>query len=379
MKLFPLALLIMISTVVYAQNNQVVNSYNYLKSKEYDKAKAAADAAAANESTKSGAKTWLYRGKVYQAIYLSKNEAESKLDNEAQEKAVESFSNCITFDKDNVYKEEAKALLLQSGIALYNKAKNYADNNDIDKANKSYDLLETAMVNNNEGFKSSGITKEAITYNRYIAYSHAGNKDKMKEYGDKMVELKCKEPSVYIDMAKVSLADKDTVKALSYIDKGKMVLGNNKDLMTQEINIYLAQKKTGILKSKITEAIAASPNNEGLHAVLANLYEKTNEPENAEKEYLKALEIKPDYEIANYNLGALYFNMGNDWNKKMNDLPLSETAKAKEYETKSNEYFKKAADNFEKSYAIAPDAATKQRLRKLYLKLGDTANAEKYK
>jgi Tfp pilus assembly protein PilF len=151
------------------------------------------------------------------------------------------------------------------------------------------------------------------------------------------------------------------------------------ELVNSEINIYLARNKTDELKTKLNDAINLAPDNEVLHAILANLYQKTNEKDKAEQEYLKALEIKPDYEIANYNLGVMYFNSGNEWNEKLGALPPKETAKAKEYEAKANEYFKKAVVNFEKSYEVSPDKATKQQLRKLFLRLGETEKADKYK
>ena len=46
------SLLVGATTVVIAQSNQVQNANNYLRSKEYDLAKKAADAAITNESTK---------------------------------------------------------------------------------------------------------------------------------------------------------------------------------------------------------------------------------------------------------------------------------------------------------------------------------------
>ncbi|MBL7935101.1 MAG: tetratricopeptide repeat protein, partial [Bacteroidia bacterium] len=133
------------------------------------------------------------------------------------------------------------------------------------------------------------------------------------------------------------------------------------------------------LKDKLTNAIELSPDNEILHAILATIYQKTNENDKAEAEYLKALEIKPDYDLANYNLGVMYFNTGNEWNAKLGDLPPKETAKAKEYEEKANEYFKKAVVNFEKSYEVSPDKATKQQLFRLFTRLGETEKAAKYK
>ena len=58
-----------ITALVSAQNNQVVNAYNAIRNKEYDKGKIAADAAAVHPNTINSPKMWMYRGKIYQAIY----------------------------------------------------------------------------------------------------------------------------------------------------------------------------------------------------------------------------------------------------------------------------------------------------------------------
>jgi tetratricopeptide (TPR) repeat protein len=57
----------------------------------------------------------------------------------------------------------------------------------------------------------------------------------------------------------------------------------------------------------------------------------------AEKAYIKAVELKPDYFEANYNLGALYVNQAAQIIDEANKLPLSAT---KEYDA-----LKKQADD----------------------------------
>ncbi len=363
-----------------AQNNQVQNANNYLRSEEFDKAKASADAASVNETTRSSAKLWMYRGQIYQRIYESKKEEVKKLDPDAQEKAVESFITCLKLDKDNIYKDQMKGNLVQTCASLDYKVKFLIDQKEFERAIKGLDLLEQALPYDfDQGLKRNNITKENLMLTHFKAYARAGNKEKTKEYADKLIDIKFKDPSIYTDMVKISLLDKDTTKALSYLEKGKLIFDDNMDLINTEINIYLAQKKTDLLKTKLNDAIAVAPDNEILHGILGNLYDKTNDKENAEKEYLKALEIKPEYDVVNYNLGVLYFNTGNEWGEKINALPLNDTKKAKEYEDKKNDSYKKATVNFEKAYAVSPDKATKQRLRLLYLKLGETEKADKYK
>lgn len=374
------ALCIGATTLAAAQSNQVQNASNYLRNKEYDKAKAAADAASVHESTRNSSKLWMYRGKIYQAIYFDKDAAVNKLDAEAEEKALESYINCLKNDKDNIYKDEVKGLIVQASAAVSNKANVYRVNKEFDKAVKCYDLMEAALPYDfDQGMKRNNITKEKLMYNKFEMYKSVPDKAKTLEYANKLIDMKYKEPRIYTDMVKLSLLDKDTTKALEYIGKGKQMFEDNMELVNQEINIYLARNKTDELKAKLNTAIELAPDNEVLHVILANIYQKTNENDKAEAEYLKALEIKPDYEIANYNLGVMYFNTGNEWNDKLGALPPKETAKAKEYESKANEYFRKAVGNFEKSYEVSPDKATKQQLRKLFLRLGETEKADKYK
>lgn len=378
------AALVSLTAISFSQSNQVQNASNYLRNKEFDKAKIAADAASVHETTLNNPKLWKYRGQIYQEIYFSKDPLIKNLDVEAEEKALESYIKCFKNDKGNFYRddeqENIKGLIVQATAAVSNKANAYKNNKEFEKALYCYDLLEQALpFDFDQGMKRANITKEKLMYYKFDMYKYAANKDKTKEYADKLIAIKYKDAKIYTDMVKLSLIDRDTTKALEYIGKGKLMFEDNMELVNQEINIYLARNKTDELKTKLNDAINLAPDNEVLHAILANLYQKTNEKDKAEAEYVKALEIKPDYEIANYNLAVMYFNTGNEWNDKLGALPPKETAKAKEYEAKANEYFKKAVANFEKSYEVSPDKATKQQLRKLFLRLGETEKAEKYK
>lgn len=368
------------TTLVMAQSNQVLNSFNYLKNKEFAKAKEATDLAANHESTKGSAKMWMYRGNVYRAIYSDTSAKVNNLDLEAEEKSLEAYMNCLKIDgKDEIYKPDVKGPIVLSANATNKKALWYASQKQYDKALKCYDLVEQALPYDfDQGMKRNNITKEKLMYNKFDMFFKAGDYAKMQEFADKLIGINYKDPKIYIIMANTAMGAKDTAKALSYIEKGKSIFDDNMDLTNLEINIYLAQGKSNVLKDKLLAAIASNEN-EVLHAILANIYAKTNDPDNAEKSYLKALEIKPDYDVANYNLGVVYFNKGNEWNKKAGDLPPKEAAKAKEFDAKAIEEWKKAVTYLEKSYEVSPDKATKQRLFQLLNKLGEPDKAAKYK
>lgn len=372
--------LIGLCSLANGQNIQVQNMINALRNKDYAKAKTSADAAAEHESTKGSAKMWLNRGNVYKAIYNDTSKAVRDIDPEAEEKALDAYINCIKLDKDQIYKDEVKGLIVQASAANNRKANYYIASKQYEKAVKCYDLLEAAIpFDFDQGMKRQNITKEKILFNKFEMYKAAANKEKTREYAAKLIEIKYKEPRIYTDMTKISLLDRDTAAALDYIEKGKMLFEDNMVLIGTEIDIYLARKKTDALKDKLKAAIEIAPDNEILHTVLGQVYEKTSDFENAEKEYLKAVELKPDAEIINFKLGALYFNQAAEINKKLNELPPKETAKAKEYEEKVKDNFRKAAPFLEKAYEITPDKAYKQRLFQIYNRLGENEKALKYK
>ena len=267
------AVLIASTTVVMAQSNQVQNASNYLRNKEFDKAKIAADAASVHESTSNNPKLWMYRGKIYQEIYFAKEPTIRALDAEAEEKALESYIACLKFDKDNYYKDEVKGLIVQATAAASNKANMYSQAKEYDKALRCYDLIEAALPYDfDQGMKRANITKEKLMYYKFDMFKYAANKEKTKEYADKLIAINYKDAKIYTDMVKLSLVDRDTTKALEYIGKGKVMFEDNMELINQEINIYLARNKTNELKDKLTAALEVSPDNEVMHAILANLY-----------------------------------------------------------------------------------------------------------
>jgi hypothetical protein len=181
-------ILMVAATLVSAQNNQVQNASNYLRNDELDKAKAAADAASVHEATKSSAKLWMYRGQIYQKIYESKKDEVKKLDADAQEKAVESFITCLKLDKDNIYKDQVKNNIVQTSASLDYKVKYFVDIKEYAKAITGLDLLEQALPYDFDGgLKRNNITKENLMLMHFKVYSRSGDKEKTKEFADKLI------------------------------------------------------------------------------------------------------------------------------------------------------------------------------------------------
>ncbi|MDP4588654.1 MAG: tetratricopeptide repeat protein, partial [Flavobacteriales bacterium] len=94
--------------------------------------------------------------------------------------------------------------------------------------------------------------------------------------------------------------------------------------------------------------------------------------EEAEAAYLKAVEVKPDYFDANYNLGAMYFNQGVQKIKLANEIPPRENAKYKAMVDKANADFEKALPYLERAFELdGQDQSTIKSLRDIYARTGN--------
>lgn len=367
-----------IAVQVTSQNMQVQNMVNYLRNKDYAKAKAAADAAAQHESTVGKAKTWKYRGDVYKAIFDTS--ARDVLDKEAEEKALEAYVRCLELDKgENIYKDDVYGSLVKSVGATRDKAAIYVRNKEYDKALRCYDLLEKSIpFDFNGAIRRQNIEPNKLEFQRFQVYRMSGDKKKMLQAATKLIDQNYKERNLYVDMVTVSLLDKDTAAALNYIEKGRMLFEEDEELITREIDIYLAQKRIDVLEKKVQDAIAINQYNVPLYLVLGNIQTRAGKLPEAEKTYLKALELDPEHELANYNTGLYYYNIGKDLYEKQKKLSYGDK-KMDEYEKTIRENFKKAIMYFEKYYDIKQDPQIRPVLKQLAARVEDKERFEKYK
>jgi tetratricopeptide (TPR) repeat protein len=101
-------------------------------------------------------------------------------------------------------------------------------------------------------------------------------------------------------------------------------------------------------------------------------YEKENNQAEAEKSYVTALSIRPDYYDAAYNMGAMYYNQAQAKSKVCNDIPPRETDKFNACKSELKPIYLKAAEYFEICYKQEPnDSQLKQALKETYLKGGN--------
>ncbi len=383
-----------------AQSAKVVSAWKYLKdyndSQDPDyiaKAKEAIDLAADNADTKDQAKTQVYKGQIYLAIF-QKNlrvETEKNKDPDPKKKeaagfqavsaseavtAYDAFAKAKTLDTKGNYTSDIGNGIAQITVYISNKAvydynaKNYA----------------SALSSFEKAYEITGSKDTTTLYNCAVTAERAGNFDKAKLYYQKMADAKVGRGSTYVQLMNIYMDMKDTTGAMDVMKKGRAAFPSDINLLLNETDFYIKSNKSAEALANLNQAIQAKPNDHVLYFARGNMYDNLSNPKDekgkelekpkdadekmklAEADYKKALEIKPDYFDALYNLGALYFNNGVNLGNKANTI-----TDQKKYDVeiaKANEEFNKAVPILEKALSVNDkDRPTMSALKSIYYRL----------
>lgn len=361
--------------------------YTKNRFKDLSNGKQYIDLAAANEQTSNDPKMWMYRGKIYLEIDRDTSADVRNLDADAIEKSAVSFINCFKTDAKKNYLDDCNSNIWVAGVRLYNKAVTALNKGDYEKASRYFNLTtEILPYDKDNNLKRNTITPDIINYN--LAKSAIKGKEnvKAKGYLQKLIDVKYNDPMIYIYMDRLYLEEKDTAKALTYVDQGRKIFDENTTLLNEEIRIYSQQGKIDVLITKFDDAISINPDNEMLYYNRGTLNENKKNFANAEADYKKAIELKPDYLDANYGLGTLYFNQAADVIKSTSNMKSNE-----EFDKAKNEYiklFKTAEPYLEKAMELNPRktdddknlfTATLNSLKQLYARTEENVKYQKIK
>jgi tetratricopeptide (TPR) repeat protein len=344
-----------------AQKNKIQTAWNYYKYDNLDKAKEAIDLASEHESSMGMAKTWYYRGLIYQKMY--KHEKYGDLEPNCLSIAAESYIKARELDEKEEYKSEIANNLLVVTNQIFGKGVEHFSAKSYDEALKAFQQVLVI---------APGDT--LATLNAAYSAERAGDKTKAKGYYTELIKMGYDEPKIYIFLSNIYKSENDTTAALETIKAGRSEFPADNNLVIEELNIYLFSGKDKEALESLNYAINADPSNPNLIFARGTVYDKIGRKAEAAADYKKAIEVKPDYFDAYYNLGAMYFNEGAEMANKANEIKSNtEYAKAKE---KFDAKFKESMPYLEKAHELNPDDTnTMVSLKQLYARLNET---EKY-
>ncbi len=379
MKNILLILSLIISTVAVAQKHNIVNASIALRNANKAKgdevgvllseAKEYIDEAFNSESTSNDPKMWNYRAPIYLQIALKKPE----LDKLAIIKATDAHIKCLQKGKKDkiivkkwTSKEDILAGLVQCGYKLFNLAIDYYNKGDYKTSLELYDkIFEIVPFDDEDQLKRGNITKETILYNSFFSSNKLKDDAKSKVLLQNLIDINFNEPAIYIHMSDIFKREDNIKKAIEYLSLGRDMFEDDQSIINTEINLYIELGRTSELLKKLGEAIEIDTENSLLYFNRGTIYDQEGQLENAEKDYIKAIELDPSSFGSNYNLGALFFNKAVELNNSANST--SDNKKYKLLKDQSDVYFNKALPFLESSYSINPkDKNTLLSLKQLY-------------
>lgn len=373
-----------------AQKAKRTSANNYLQYGELDNAKEAIDAACLHDDTKGEAKTWFFKGKIYQAIYETKDEKFQKLSENPLAEAYAGYKKTVELDTKGEFNEDLARYLDVAGKQFVNVG--------IDAYNKKrYDIALNAFESTVEitAMPYAPRTDSLAIFYAGVSAEQMGDLAKAEKYYRKAISIRYDMERSFVNLERMLLKADRTDEALALIQEGKKAVPSSSTLVTDEVNVYLKKNEHSKATGALEEAIRLDPTNHTLYFALGFTNDRLAAMEaekatmdatvyngyiaKAETNYKKAIEIKADHFDALYNLGALFFNKAvklNEAASKIDDTKKYEVAKKE-----ADAVFDQGLPFLEKAYAINPtDSGVLQSLKQLYYRkmVDDSSYKTKY-
>ncbi|HEV2827060.1 MAG TPA: tetratricopeptide repeat protein [Pyrinomonadaceae bacterium] len=116
------------------------------------------------------------------------------------------------------------------------------------------------------------------------------------------------DPEIYNKLASVAQLENKTEEAVGFYQGALKISSTNYNALNGLINLYASRKEFDKAHATIDQPLSSYPNIASLHFLKAQVYGTQHDPQGAENELRKALEIDQNYIAAYSALGALFVN-----------------------------------------------------------------------
>ncbi|MBR5385307.1 MAG: hypothetical protein IK143_05515 [Bacteroidales bacterium] len=177
-----------------------------------------------------------------------------------------------------------------------------------------------------------------------------------KEYFEKALSVGYEgdNGSVIAYLSTVSLSQKDTTLAKSYLETGFQKYPESGMIMTNLINVYLATKEDPAkLIELLGEAKKQMPDNGSLYFVEGNLLKELKRTDDAIAAYRQAAVVDPSYEMGYYGEGTILYEKAVAMQEEAEALDIREYKKYDELIAQRDEILKSAIAPFEKAFEVS--------------------------
>lgn len=336
----------------YSQTGEVTNAILALKDGAIADAQISIDKASVHEKTSKEAKTWLNKGKVYEAVAVEPTLA--KQNPEAAKIAFDAYKKAKELDavaeKPGKFKKDIEEALAAPNIAiaLQNSGITAYQNKNLALSYDYFTMFQEIRPKDTLGYVYAA--QMALAQDKY-ANAKTAYINGIEKTGYISQEIITN--LVYIFKAVES--EKNYEKALEYVRIGRAKFPTNQNFISQEADLLEKTNKLPEAIAGFENIIKTNPTTE-TYLVLGSLYEKNKQLDKAKEMYTNALAKNPESFEANYNMGAILFNPAVEIIKEVRNMGVVDyNKKGKQMETQAKEILSQSLPYFEKASKIKPD------------------------
>ena len=377
-KVMILLAVVLTANVMMAQKKDRTDAYMYNKNQQYEKAMKSIEKCVSHEQfagmkPNDQSQAWLYRAAIYQNILQFGDDNLKAQAPDALEKVYESLMKCME-NKDFMNESENRSEVITRVNAVmnsyYNTGASAFDNGDfagaVPQLKKAYDIA-----------KSLG-SPDAADMLKYAAFASlkAQDYDKTIEYYTELLNTGNEDEAIYFNLASAYVAKENKEKAAEVISAGLEKFPSSDGLIRENVNLKLSEGKGTEAVADLEKLLAARPDDATLMFALGTIFgDDTKELYDADRAvnyYMQAINVKPDYYDAIYNLGALYINMSNKLKEQADAITGFSKAEQAQYESLSkqaNELIETGMPYVKQAYEAQPSPEIKSVLRSMYVRL----------
>jgi len=330
---------------------------------------------------------WIYERVTlhFEAGKLASWDETKPLDEDANNKALEAYKKADELDTKGKFKTKTStkaSIAILRGIYT-NKGVKYFGGKKYKKAvtelQKALELAEYPKEASDTLFNTG-----LVTYYVGVMAQNGGDKETAKKYYELCIAKEYQEAAPYQALASIYKEMKQPKKEMETLQAGFDKYPNSKEILIGFINYYLTSGQSEKALKKLTKAVKDNPENPTFHYAIGTLYDtmvkdttdkytvedKAAYLTKAMESYNTAIELKPEYFEALYNLGALHYNEAARILKEADKLPLNKKAEFEAETKKAQVQFELALPFMERAHAAdANDRSTLQTLVTIYHKL----------
>ncbi len=351
----------------FAQKENLKKAKKFASSStpNFEEAKSLIDAALKDETTKNQAETWYIKGLIYSKMFEFEdnkrfNVPPGKPDvNIQSEAAYNAYKIWVVADSLDVV--ESKTDPKRKGKLKYRK--------DITKA-----LISMKNYINNYGnilFEKQDYAGAIEAFEDFVAFpnmemfneeSKLDKNDSVYIFAKQNIEIALKQ--LYVQQTKAN----DTVAFLATLDKGMELFPSSKFFIEYRINYDIHTGNVDNAIAQINKAISVDPNNAAYYRTRGYIYKAIKKRQEAKDDFLKAIELKPDYYDALFDYGLFLKEIADELYEKASFA--GSTAAAEQAMGAVNKQYEESLVYLEKAKALnSTDDVLLQTLQGLYRKL----------